>query len=105
MPKTKLGKWSLTLILAMFALFFIGPFLADFLYESVPAGDSLFEDIVSRPALAIAMLLGFSAGVLAFVTGLISIFKHQERAVLVFVSTLVGAAPTIYLIAEFLLPD
>lgn len=102
MPKTKLGKWSVGLILAMFLLFILGSSLASSLYDSVPAGDTLFEDIVGRPALALSMLAGFSAGISAFVSGLISIIKKKERAFLVFVSTLVGAAPTLYVIAELI---
>jgi len=104
MPKTNLGKWSIGLILAMFLLFVFGSSLTDTLYESVPAGGTILEDIVSRPALAISMLVGFGAGISALVTGLISIIKHKERAVLVYGSTLIGAALTLFLIAEFLFP-
>ncbi len=104
MPKTNLGKWSVVLIPVMFVLFFIGSSLTDSLYESVPAGDTLFADIIGRPALALSMLVGFGAGISALVTGLISILKKKERALLVYVSTLVGAALTLFLIAEFLFP-
>ena len=104
MLKTNLGKWSVGLILAMFVLLVIGSSLTNSLYESVPAGATIFADIVSRPALAISMLVGFGAGISAFVTGLISIIKQKERSVLVFGSTLVGATLTLFLIAEFLFP-
>jgi hypothetical protein len=104
MAKTKLGKWSIGLILGMVGLFVIGLSLADTLYESVPAGGTILADISSRPALAISMLLGFGAGISAFVTGLISIIKQKERAFLVFLSTFVGAALIIFLIGEFLFP-
>ena len=104
MPKTNLGKWSVGLILTMFVLLFIGTSLTDTLYDSVPAGNTILADIISRPALAISMLAGFGAGVSALVTGLISIIKQKERAFLVFLSTLVGAALTFFLIAEFLFP-
>jgi len=104
MPKTNLGKWSIGLILAMFVLIFIGSSLTDSLYESVPAGGTILKDIISRPALAISMLVGFGAGISALVTGLISIIKQKERALLVYLSTLVGAGLTLFLIAEFLFP-
>lgn len=104
MPKTNLGKWSVGLIPAMFALFVIGTSLANSLYDSVPAGNSLFDDILSRPALALSMLIGFGAGITALVTGLIGIIKHKERAVLVYLSTLVGLAVTFFVIAEFFFP-
>jgi len=104
MEKTKLGKWSIGLILIMFVLFFIGSSLTDTLYDSVPAGGTIFADIVNRPALALSMLTGFGAGISALITGLISIIKQKERSFLVFLSTLVGAALTLFLIAEFLFP-
>ena len=104
MPKTNLGKWSVGLILIMFVLFFIGTTFADTLYGSVPAGGTIPADIISRPAIAISMLAGFGAGISALITGLISIIKQRERAFLVFLSTLIGAALTLYLIAEFLFP-
>jgi len=88
----------------MFVLFIFGSSLSDTLYQSVPAGGTVLADIVSRPALAISMLAGFGAGIAALVTGLISIIKHKEHAVLVFLSSLVGAALTVFLIAEFLFP-
>jgi len=104
MPKTNLGRWSVGLILGFFVLIFVGSSLTNSLYESVPAGDTVFADIISRPALALSMLAGFGAGISAFVTGLFSIIKQKERALLVFVSTLIGAALTLYLIGEFLFP-
>lgn len=104
MPKTRTGKWSVWLVPAMVLLFFIGFSLADTLYAATPAGDTIFADIVSRPALALSMLVGFGAGVSAFVIGLISLIKQKERSALVFISTLIGAALTVFLIAEFLFP-
>ncbi|MHA1288600.1 MAG: hypothetical protein ACTSPB_14440, partial [Candidatus Thorarchaeota archaeon] len=57
MVKTNFGKWSVGFILAMFVLFVIGSSLTNTLYESVPAGGTIFADIISRPALAISMLV------------------------------------------------
>ena len=104
MPKTILGKWSVGLILAMFVLLIIGFSLANSVYESVPSGETIFRDIINRPALAISMLAGFGAGITAFVIGLITIIKQKERAVLVFVSTIIGFGLTLFLIAEFIFP-
>lgn len=104
MVKTKLGAWSVGLVVAMFGLIFLGMSLADTLYEAVPAGDSIPQDILVRPALALSMLAGFGAGVSALVTGLISIIKQKERGILVFISTLIGAGLTLFLILEFVFP-
>ena len=104
MPKTKCGKWSTGLVPAMVLLFLLGFSLTDTLYQGVPAGGTITADILSRPALALSMLAGFGAGIAAFVTGLISIVKYGERRALVFISTLIGAAVIVFLIAEFISP-
>ncbi|QRN84242.1 hypothetical protein JR338_05755 [Chloroflexota bacterium] len=104
MPKTKLGKWSVWLIPVMFVLFYLGPSLSTTLYEGVSAGNTLFQDIGNRPLLALAMLAGFGAGVTAFVTGLVGILKQKERALLVYGSTIIGAALIVFLILEIAFP-
>ena len=104
MAKTTLGKWSIGLILAMPILFAMGMSFTNSLYKSVPAGNTILADIISRPALAIAMLAGFAAGISAFITGIMAIFKQKERAILVYLSSLVGAALILYIIGEFLYP-
>jgi len=104
MPKTKLGRWSVLLIPLMFVLFFIGSSLTNTLYEGVSAGGTILKDIASRPVLALSMLIGMGAGVSALVLGLISIIKKKERALLVYLSTLVGAGLTVFLIAEIAFP-
>ena len=105
MPKTNLGKWSVGLILAMVILFFIGTSLPDILYESAPASNTLLDDIVNRPLLAFSMLAGVGSGISALITGLVAVLKRKERAVLVFVSTLVGAVVTLFVITMFFFPD
>ena len=104
MPKTPLGKWSLGLITAMPVLFFVGMSFTNLLYESVPASNSILEDIAGRPALAITMLAGNVSGISAFVTGLIAIIRQKERAPLVFVATIIGALLILFLIGEILFP-
>ena len=103
-PKTKLGKWSLGLIVAMPTLFFIGASFTNSLYKSVPAGSTMLEDIVERPALALTMLGGMVAGILAFIVGLITITRRKERALLVYVATLIGMLLILFLIGEVLFP-
>ena len=104
MPKTIAGKWSLGLIIAMPILFVIGISFSDTLYQSVSAGGTILKDIVARPALALTMLAGMGAGIAAFISGLISILKKKERALLVYASTVVGAGLTLFLAAEIIFP-
>ena len=105
MPKTKLGRWSIGLILAMFILFIIGLSLPNILYEAAPASNTFLDDIVNRPLLALSMLAGVGAGISALITGLVALLKGKERAILVYGSTLVGGAVTLFVISMFLFPD
>jgi hypothetical protein len=50
------------------------------------------------------MLAGMAAGVAGLITGLISILKHKEHAILVYLATVIGALLTVYLAAELLFP-
>ena len=85
-------------------LFFVGASFTKSLYESTPAGNSIVEDLTSRPALTLSMLAGMISGVLAFILGSISIKKSKERAALVYITTIIGALLTLFLIAEILFP-
>ena len=103
-PKTKLGKWSIGLIIAMPILYSIGMSFTDSLYKSVPAGETIPKDIIARPALALTMLSGMTVGILAFIAGLIAIIKKKERAILVYISIFTGALHILFLIGEILFP-
>jgi hypothetical protein len=50
------------------------------------------------------MLIAAGSAVSSFVTGLISIIKRKERAILVFLSSLTGFLVLIYIILEFSFP-
>jgi hypothetical protein len=104
MPKTILGRWSVGLIVAMPVFFFIGRALLNLLYKSVPAGNTILEDIVERPALALTMLTGMVSGILAFVTGFIAVIKQRERALFVYVAIIIGALFIVFLLGEILFP-
>jgi hypothetical protein len=92
------------LIIAMPLLFAIGTSFADSLYASAPAGDTIPADIAARPALALTMLAGMLAGILAFITGLLGIVRKRERALLVYISSLIGALLILFLIGEVFFP-
>jgi hypothetical protein len=85
-------------------LFMIGTSLAGSLYDSVTAGRTILADISARPILALTMLAGMAAGIAAFITGLLPIVKKNEKALLVYLSTLIGGLLIIYLIAELAFP-
>ncbi|MCL5094152.1 MAG: hypothetical protein M1355_03410 [Patescibacteria group bacterium] len=99
-PKSKLGKWSILLIIAMPVLFFTGGLLANTLYKSVPAG-AILEDITVRPFLSLSMLTGMACGISAFVTGMVAFIKQKERALLIYPSIAIGTLFVILLIGEF----
>ena len=102
LPKTTVGKWSLGLIIAMPLLFFIGSSFADTIYQSVPAGGTILADIAARPALVLTMLAGMAAGISAFITGLLAIFRKIDKAILVVISSLLGALLILFLAGEIL---
>lgn len=103
-PKTSLGKWSLGLIVAMFTLFIIGTSSVNVLYGSVPAGNTIVEDILIRPVLAIAMLAGMFSGISAFFTGFIAVIREKDSAFLGYVVVIIGALLSIFLLGEAIFP-
>ena len=103
-PKNKLGKWSLGLIATMQVFFFFGSSFTNSLYKSVPASNTILEDIATRPTLALTMLAGMVAGISAFIAGFIAIIRQKERTLLVYVATLIGMLLILFLIAEVLFP-
>jgi hypothetical protein len=61
-------------------------------------------DIAARPALALTMLIGMVAGISAFIVGLLTIIRQKENAILVYISTAVGALLLLFLIGEIVFP-
>jgi uncharacterized membrane protein len=104
-PNTKLGWWSIGLILATPILFLVGSSFGSSLYETVAAGDTILADIAARPALALTILGGVLCGILAFVTGWLSIFQKKEKTILVYISTLLGALLIVFVIGQVISPN
>lgn len=73
LPKTTLGKWSVGLAVA----FILSFFLAEVLYGYNPASNQV-------PGVILA-IIGVGIGGAAFIIGLISVIKHKERSILVFI--------------------
>jgi Na+/melibiose symporter-like transporter len=103
-PQSTLGKWSIGLVIAMPLLFTIGSSFTNSLYRSAPAGDTILEDLILRPLLALTMLAGMAAGVSALVTGLLAIIRQKDHALLVYVSTAIGALLLLFLAGEIVSP-
>lgn len=104
MPATSLGKLSLTLIVLMPILFIAGGSLTNLMYASVPAGNTIMEDIAGRPALALMMLAGMLSGISAFAVGLFAILRQKERSPLVYIAAILGAMLLLFLAGEFIFP-
>jgi len=103
-PSTRMGKWSVWLIVVMPILFILGTSFTGSIYQSVPSGSTLVADIIARPALALSMLAGIAAGILACITGLVAVTRQKENALLVYVSSIIGALLILFLVGEILSP-
>ena len=104
MPATTAGNWSVGAAIVMPLLFILGGSFTNSLYSSVPAGDTILADIAARPALALMMLAGMGAGILALIAGIVAIIRQKERAVLVYISSLIGVLLMLFLAGEILFP-
>ena len=82
-PKTRPGLWSLYLIITTILFFIILSLLAA---SGQQGGDTFLDNL----ALAIPGLIMIVFGIAAFFTGIIGIVRSEERAVLAFISTLIG---------------
>jgi len=100
LPKSVLGKFSVGFILLAPLLFQIGNSFVTMLYDSVPSGDTIFQDLQGRPLLVIAMLLGNLSAILSFLFGILGVIKKRERALLVYISTVLGGLFTIFIIMQ-----
>lgn len=97
MPRTRLGKWSVALIVIFFLLFATFQLL-------VASGQRGGDTFLSNLLLAVPMLVAGICGVFAFFTGVTSIIKSQERSVFVFLATAMGLFILIFLFGEILAP-
>lgn len=98
MPKTRLGKWSVGLVVVFFVLLGIGQIIVRF------QGSREDQTFLSNPLLSIPMLGSGAAAILAFFTGIVAIIKNKERSILVFLSTLLGLLVLIFVLGEILFP-
>ena len=101
-PKTVLGKWSLRSAAV---------FLTLFVFSLVMVGLSQRqegEEFMMKPAvrffLIVEGLLAMVSGLAAFFLGIVSIVKHKERSVLIYLAAFVGLLTLLFLLGEFLFP-
>ena len=96
-PKTTLGKWSVSLIIAFMVLLGVFQLL-------VASGQRGGETFFSNLILTIPMLTAGVSGISAFVTGLIGIIKSRERSVIVYLAALIGLFVLLFGIGEIVFP-
>jgi hypothetical protein len=97
LPKTRLGKCSLWLIVTLVILFISFQLL-------VVSGQRGGETFTDNLILSIPILLAGISGILGFVTGLVGIIKSKERSILVIFSTIIGFFALIFIIGELAFP-
>jgi hypothetical protein len=96
-PNTALGKWSIILIVVSFIFFIL---LFSFIASGQRGGDTFF----SRPALAVPMLLAGISAACAFFTGITCVIRNRERAIFVYISTIIGFFVLLFGFAEIIFP-
>lgn len=80
LPKTRFGKWSFGLMCTFIILVMLGTLLPGI------ERNSDLPDIIHNPVFALLMYSGLASAIAAAFTGLISISKHHEHSVLVYLS-------------------
>jgi hypothetical protein len=74
--------------------------LSSFIASGQRGGDTFF----SRPALAFPMLFAGISAVCAFFTGITCIIRNRERAIFVYISTVIGFIILLWGLAEIIFP-
>jgi hypothetical protein len=97
LPRTRLGKWSLWLVIAFFVLFIAFQILVAF---GERGGDTFFSNL----RLSLLILPAGVAAIAGFFTGIIGIIKSKDYAVLVFVTTAIGFLILLFVAGELLVP-
>ena len=96
LPKTKLGKVALILILGFIV------FLAIF-FIFIELGERGGEQFFSNLKLTIPFCIAGLCAVASFLTGFITTVK-KERSVLVFICMVIGFLVLLWILAEFMFP-
>ena len=97
MPKTKAGKWAVSMAGAFIVLLLV-------FYGIVISGQRGGETYFSNLALAIPITLAGVCAVAGLVVGLIAVIRKRERSGLVYVAIVIGALVTLWTAAEIIFP-
>ncbi|QQG49666.1 MAG: hypothetical protein HZB70_02610 [Candidatus Berkelbacteria bacterium] len=92
MPKTSLGKWSVTLAIAFFVFVAVQVLF-------VTSGERGGEEFFDNWSLAVTGLGAAASAVAAFICGVIALVKG-ERSVAVYIAIIVGAFMLVFLLGE-----
>jgi hypothetical protein len=96
LPSTRLGKWSLWLLAAIFG-FLVFFYLIIWIFQPVVAGG-----FFSAPILAIPLLLAFACGWASSITGIIAVILLREKSLLMIAPIVIGAFVVWFGMAEIL---
>jgi len=96
-PKTRLGRFSVGLISAFFLLFILVQLL---IASGQRGGETFFDNLW----LSIPVLVEAICGISAFFTGIIGILRQKERAISVFLATVIGFFVLWFVLGEILVP-
>ena len=97
-PSTKLGKWSLGLIIIFIILMIIVNIIVS--VQGLRSG----KTFLANPRVSIPVLLAYLSAISSFFTGLISIIWKKERAIPVFIAALIGLLVLWFVVSEILMP-
>jgi len=99
LPTTRLGKWSCGLIMTFFLLLVLVVIIVNVFNQE--GGKTFFDNLF----ISIPMLSAVTAAIAASITGIISMWKHKERSVLVFLATAIGFLVLFFVLGESTSPD
>lgn len=99
LPTTKLGKWSLVLLAGFFLLFIFTAVVIVGLFHQ--EGGKTFTDNL---LISIPMFSAFVLVIMAFIAGVVSIWKYKERSLLIYVPIVLGLVISAFLIGELTTP-
>jgi hypothetical protein len=97
LPKSKLGKWSASLIISLIILLFVFFLLV---WSGQRGGETFFSNLY----LTIPMICAGISGIAAFITGIIGIIKEKDYSVILIVSTIIGFLVLLFILAELIFP-